>query len=97
MTLPADIEVDGIVISDEKAAYIESRHGVTRGDVWEAFGNRPRYFVDSRSRYAMLGPVTSGRFLLAAIMPSRQEPGTWLLITAYWLSARRARAIYGGD
>jgi hypothetical protein len=66
-------------------------------DVCRAFANRPRYFVDSRGRYAMIGPVTSGRFLLVAMVTSSEEPGSWLLITAHWLNERCARAIYGEE
>jgi hypothetical protein len=83
MRRPADIEVAAIIISDAKAEYIQSRHGVSSFDVLQAFANRPRYFVDTRGRYAMIGPVTSGRFLLVAMVASSEVPDSWLLITAH--------------
>lgn len=90
------IIIHGIYISDEKAEYIQRRHGVSRDDVWAVFINEPRYFVDERQRFAMIGPTASGRFLVVGIMPEGED-GLWRLITAYWLGTRRARLIYGED
>jgi hypothetical protein len=92
---PVDITVAAILITDAKAEYIHRAHGVERREVVEAMMNRPRYFMDDKGRYALIGPVLSGRFLLVAIEPE-DEDGDWRLITAHWLQETRARRIYGG-
>ena len=91
---PADIEVDFIFISDEKAEYVEQVHGVTTADIWSIFSLAPRYFVDDRGRYSMVGPSENRRYLLVGLLPT-DEVGTWRLITAYWLRPARGRRLYG--
>ncbi len=93
----AQIDVAAILITESKAAYIRDSHGVGADEVLEAFANQPRYFVDERGRFAMIGPLRSGRFLLAAIAPVEAEGSLWRLITAHWLATNQARAIYGED
>lgn len=92
-----EIEVASIVIDERKAAYIATK-GVKTTDVTEVFENQPRFFEevkDDRSRYSMLGPNGSGRFLLVAI--AHVEDAEWRLISAYWLRANRGRRLYEGE
>jgi hypothetical protein len=93
----AEINVAAIVVTDEKAEYIRTVHGVERADVLAVFAKRPRYFIDGRGRFAMIGSTLAGRLLLAAIMPVEGEEGSWRLVTAHWPHTRQGRTIYGED
>lgn len=92
---PAEIEVDAIIITDEKAAYFEAVHDVTRADVWAVLGLAPRYLVDGQGRYSMVGRSAEGRYLMVGLVPTSEE-GAWRLVTAYWLRESRGRRLYGG-
>jgi hypothetical protein len=90
----ADIEVEAIIITDEKSEYIEREHQVSRSDVWSVFGLAPHYLADELGRYSMIGPSPEGRHLMVGLMPT-DENATWRLVTAHWLRPGRARRLYG--
>ena len=91
---PADIEVEAIIISEEKAVYINQAHSVTSADVWSVFGSEPRFLGDERGRYSMIGRSPEGRYLMVGLMPT-EEAATWRLVTAYWLRPGRGERLYG--
>jgi hypothetical protein len=94
---PLEIDISEMMIDEAKSAYIATK-GVNFADVLEVLALRPRFFVsvtERGTRYAMLGPNRTGRFLLVAI--GHVEAGVWRVITAYWLRAARGRRLYGED
>jgi uncharacterized DUF497 family protein len=90
----AEIEVDSLLIDEAKEAYIATK-GVSFNNILEVFANAPHFFVSYNevgSRYAMLGPNLSGRYLLTAI--AQIDEGVWRVVSAYWLRSTRGRRLY---
>ena len=69
-------------------------HGVTPLDVQEVRDHQPHFFVARPEHfgYVMLGPNRAGRYLYVPMI--EVSPGLWRVITAYWLSNRRAERLY---